>query len=142
MNPDADGQQVQFAFQLAFDYGQISHSDSLNQAKFQNIDPAGTETGPPNPTWPSRPDPWSNYKPGFEVRSYRLCHRVLLYHQFHDQNNGQPFLTQSLHFDYTQSKTGLSQLTAIRETGHRLQPDGTYWEQSIPPQTRLYPLRY
>ena len=38
----------------------------------------------PNPTrpWPCRPDPFSTYRPGFEVRTYRRCHRVLMFHHF------------------------------------------------------------
>jgi len=31
--------------------------------------------------WALRPDPFSRYRPGFEVRSYRRCSRVLMFHQ-------------------------------------------------------------
>jgi RHS repeat-associated protein len=41
----------------------------------------------PTPTdearaWPRRNDPFSTYRPGFEVRTYRLCQRVLMFHRF------------------------------------------------------------
>ena len=35
--------------------------------------------------WPCRPDPFSTYRPGFEVRTYRRCHRVLMFHHFPDE---------------------------------------------------------
>jgi len=112
-----DGQEkVNFSFQLAFDYGQISLGDPSEM------------TG----NWSARPDPFSNYHPRFEVRTLRLCRRVLLYHQFHDQNNGQPFLTHSLTFDYALTSTGISQMQSILETGYRLE-SGSYWSETIPP---------
>src|SRR5262249_53072240 len=30
--------------------------------------------------WPARPDPFSSYRAGFEVRTYRRCRRVLMLH--------------------------------------------------------------
>ena len=32
--------------------------------------------------WAVRPDPFSSYRAGFEVRTYRRCERVLLFHHF------------------------------------------------------------
>ena len=32
--------------------------------------------------WPVRPDPFSTYRAGFEVRTYRICQRVLMFHHF------------------------------------------------------------
>src|SRR5204862_134411 len=32
--------------------------------------------------WPVRPDPFSTYRAGFEVRTYRRCRRVLMFHHF------------------------------------------------------------
>ena len=37
------------------------------------------------PAWPCRPDPFSTYRAGFEVRTYRLCRRVLMFHHFPDE---------------------------------------------------------
>jgi RHS repeat-associated protein len=52
----------------------------------------GDETGQP---WPVRPDPYSSYRPGFEVRHWRRCQRVLMYHHF-----DQPELVRSLELSY------------------------------------------
>ena len=32
--------------------------------------------------WIPRPDPFSRYRAGFEIRSYRRCRRVLMFHHF------------------------------------------------------------
>ncbi len=114
---DAGGQEkVNFSFQLAFDYGQISLDDPSDMAG----------------TWNVRPDPFSDYHPRFEIRTLRLCRRVLLYHQFHDQNNGKPFLTHALAFGYALTTTGLSQMQTVQETGYRLETGGSYWSETIP----------
>ena len=39
-------------------------------------------TGKP---WACRHDPFSSYRAGFEVRTYRLCRRVLMFHHFPDE---------------------------------------------------------
>ena len=36
-------------------------------------------------TWLCRNDPFSTYRAGFEVRTYRLCRRVLMFHHFPDE---------------------------------------------------------
>ena len=37
---------------------------------------------PVNGNWRVRRDPFSVYRSGFEVRTYRLCHRILIFHHF------------------------------------------------------------
>jgi RHS repeat-associated protein len=54
-------------FQVVFDYG--DHSPSVPMPA---IDRA----------WPVRPDAFSSYRSGFEVRTYRRCERVLMFHNF------------------------------------------------------------
>ena len=56
-----------WCFEVVFDYG--DHDTSA---------PTPDESAP----WPVRLDPFSTYKPGFEVRTYRLCRRVLMFHRF------------------------------------------------------------
>src|SRR5262249_22923360 len=53
--------------------------------------------------WPCRLDPFSEYKAGFEIRTYRLCQRILSFHYFKELNDGvtsAPCLVRSLDFDY------------------------------------------
>ncbi|MFZ2168210.1 MAG: SpvB/TcaC N-terminal domain-containing protein, partial [Methylococcaceae bacterium] len=64
---DPDGSKDWF-FEVVFDYGE---HDTAN--------PLPEET---NKKWPVRNDPFSSYRSGFEVRTYRLCQRVLMFHHF------------------------------------------------------------
>ena len=40
--------------------------------------------------WAVRPDPFSSHRAGFEVRTYRRCRRVLMFHHFPDLPTGEP----------------------------------------------------
>src|SRR5262249_40924803 len=62
-----DWDAVTWLFEAVFDYGE--HDTAR---------PASRETG----TWDYRPDPFSTYRSGFEVRTTRLCRRVLMFHHF------------------------------------------------------------
>ncbi len=73
--------------------------------------------------WPARQDPFSDYRPGFEVRTYRLCHRVLLFHDFPELGEV-PALVSSLNFQYQNSPQGYSLLQSIQKTGYKSSPEG------------------
>lgn len=114
-----------FAFRIAFDYGEFSleHPDA------------------PTGKWEMRPDPFSSYRSGFEIRTLRRCKNILTYHCFHDQFNGEPFLTNALSLEYVEAPTPsagqpapfFSFLSSATETGFRKQEDGSYLQQSLPP---------
>lgn len=53
-------------FEVVFDYGEHDEDNPLPR-----------ETGK---IWKARQDPFSSYRAGFEVRTYRLCQRVLMFH--------------------------------------------------------------
>ena len=57
-------------FEIVFDYGE--HTG--NAPKPIDVDP-----------WSARADPFSSYRAGFEVRTYRVCRRVLMFHHFPDE---------------------------------------------------------
>ena len=57
-----------WCFELVFDYGEHDEKAPLPQ-----------ETTQP---WDCRDDPFSTYRATFEVRTYRLCRRVLMFHHF------------------------------------------------------------
>jgi len=65
-NPD-ENNRVDFHFHTIFDYGEHTNNE-LEE----------------NETWAARPDPFSNYKAGFEIRTYRLCQRILMFHNFEE----------------------------------------------------------
>ena len=62
-----------WCFELVFDYGDHDLSN-----------PVPHDTGIP---WACRLDPFSSYRATFEVRTYRLCRRVLMFHNFPDDPN-------------------------------------------------------
>jgi hypothetical protein len=53
----------------------------------------------PTRSWPVRPDPFSVYRAGFEVRTYRRCQRILMFHRFAELGAA-PRLVRSLELDY------------------------------------------
>jgi len=75
-----------YTFQLVLDYGE----HDLN-----NPTPAPT----PGMLWGSRLDPFSDFKAGFEIRTYRLCRRFLLFHSFKELSVN-PMLVRSLDLSY------------------------------------------
>ncbi|HYH81168.1 MAG TPA: SpvB/TcaC N-terminal domain-containing protein, partial [Longimicrobium sp.] len=117
-----------FAFRLVFDYGERSLDDP---------------EAPPG-TWAARPDPFSSYRSGFELRTLRLCRTILLYHCFHDRFGGVPFLTRALSLEYHRATeagepgAGLSFIAAATETGFRRGDDGSYTRKAMPPVTFGY----
>ena len=53
----------------------------------------------PRSSWSARPDPFSVYRSAFEVRTYRRCHHVLMFHRFPELGTD-PCLVRSTTFDY------------------------------------------
>lgn len=75
-------------FQVVFDYGEHGYDESCLEADSAAVTPTQTLVEPDVPTpdeihpWPHRPDAFSTFRSGFEIRTQRLCRRVLMFHQF------------------------------------------------------------
>ena len=55
--------------------------------------------------WLRRPDAFSSFRSGFEIRTYRLCRRVLMFHHFPTEEGvGQDCLVRSTDFVYRDSR--------------------------------------
>jgi hypothetical protein len=105
-------------FEMVFDYG--DHSDPL------------APTPEPDRQWPVRLDPHSTFAPGFEVRTYRLCRRVLSFHSF-DALGPAPVLVGSYVLGGDESAAG-SVLTSVTYTGSRRNAaTGELQTRSLPP---------
>jgi RHS repeat-associated protein len=75
-----------YLFDTLFDYGE--HDAAA---------PSFTEVR----TWPCRFDPFSDCRAGFEIRSYRLCRRILFFHSFAELEFAPaPYLVRSLDLTY------------------------------------------
>jgi RHS repeat-associated protein len=110
-----------FMFELVFDYG-------------EHIEYSSEETK----EWTCRKDAFSHYKAGFEIRTYRLCERVMMFHQFDELNAGARTLVRSLGFRYDQpddpeAPVEVTYLESIYQNGYILKPDGSYYSESLPP---------
>ncbi len=113
---------TRWMFELVFDYGDPPIADP---------DAVGT--------WTCRADPFSRHRAGFEVRTYRLCHRVLMFHRFPDLDGDVPCLVRSLDLTYrsapqysTSSDTGYSFVQSATQWSY--QRDGGAWHRrQLPP---------
>jgi hypothetical protein len=107
----------QWLFEVVFDYG--GHDAAFPQPR-------------PDGTWTRRNDPFSSYKAGFEIRTYRLCRRVLMFHRF-DELGDAPHLVRSTDFDY-QSSPVLTYLTGATQVGYiKIGGEPAYEKKALPP---------
>ena len=118
-------------FEVVFDYGE---HDPTN--------PKPNDSG----IWTVRNDPFSLYRAGFEVRTYRLCQRVLMFHHFLGEAEvGKDCLVRSTDFNYSyeQNPTDVrnpiySFLLSATQTGYKRNPIGGYIQKSLPPLEFTY----
>ncbi|MCG8458080.1 MAG: FG-GAP-like repeat-containing protein [Holophagales bacterium] len=108
--PTHGGGEQRFAFEVIFDYGEYE----------------GTKLEPVRP-WPARPDPFSTYRAGFEIRTYRLCRRILMVHHF----DGPPTLVSATRFAFDPSPFH-SQLTTVEHVGYKRRESGDYASEALP----------
>jgi RHS repeat-associated protein len=94
-----------FLFEVVFDYEEGHHQQvPLDPAlpaaeQHQFVLASAAPLGP----WAARPDPFSSYRSGFEVRTHRRCRRVLMFHHIPDLPTGErgyEGLVTSTEFDY------------------------------------------
>jgi RHS repeat-associated protein len=115
---------TEWLFEVVFDYGE---HDLENPAPGDSLQ------------WPVRQDPFSSYRAGFEVRTYRLCRRALMFHRF-DELGQTPCLTHSTDFTYSYENNSegserptFSFLISTTQSGYKRQTDGSYIKRSLPP---------
>jgi hypothetical protein len=79
-----DLSRMEWLFELVMDYGDHDGANPAIQ---------------PIQSWDVRPDPFSTSRAGFEVRTYRRCRRILMFHNF-EELGPEPRLVRSLALDY------------------------------------------
>jgi hypothetical protein len=112
-------------FEVVFDYGE--HDAAA---------PTPNDEG----DWRFRADPFSSYRAGFEVRTTRLCQRVLMFHHFPEEEDvGADCLVRSTDFDYSHEHGPSNThnpiytfLRAVTQNGYRRDGDG-YLQRGLPP---------
>ena len=127
-------------FEAVFDYGEHyiengTTADDQSQPTTVRIEDTG------QPEWATRQDSFSSYRAGFEVRTYRLCRRVLMFHHFDelkdiDYPGGENYLVRATHFAYNET-TVASFITGVTQSGYK-RIDGIYRKKSLPPVEFTY----
>ncbi|QYR21090.1 hypothetical protein KZ483_25790 [Paenibacillus sp. sptzw28] len=114
---DAYPNETDYLFRTVLDYGEYDTHAPYTKIK----------------DWDFRTDAFSEYKAGFEIRTTRLCKRVLLFHYFAELPGGSA-LVKSLNCGYdTVSEAGFTFLNSITAYGYIKKPDGTYTDKLMPP---------
>lgn len=117
-------------FEAVFDYGDHDASVPTPAASI---------------SWPARHDPFSSYRAGFEIRTYRICQRVLMFHHFADEAGvGRDCLVRSTDFTYSNEVEPSSArnpvytfLQAVTQSGYR-RAGALYELSSLPPLAFSY----
>jgi RHS repeat-associated protein len=90
---------MEWLFEVVFDYDQGRLLTPAGSASDVVLASSETAQG-----WAARPDPFSCYRAGFEVRTHRRCHRVLMFHRFAELGD-KPCLVRSTDLDYDDIET-------------------------------------
>ena len=117
-------------FEVVFDYEDGHYQEQQSDAN-ERIFAQATIALPQDSSWPVRQDPFSTYRAGFEVRTYRLCRRALMFHHFLDELDTADYLVRSTEFTYNQSSIA-SFITQVTQSGYVRQPSGNYLKKSLP----------
>lgn len=123
-------QNAGWMFEVVLDYGE--HDSDI---------PTPADLG----LWTYRHDPFSSYRAGFEVRTTRLCQRVLMFHHFADEAGvGNNCLVCSTDFTYSYEEDPsdisipiYTFLLSVTQSGYK-RHDGGYLKRSLPPLDFVY----
>ncbi|UCH87895.1 MAG: hypothetical protein JSV49_06395 [Thermoplasmata archaeon] len=110
-------------FQVVFDYGE---HDAVNP----------TPEDDQHQTWNLRPDPFSRYRAGFEIRTRRRCERILMFHHFPNELGQDAYLVRSTDITYINRSLALF-VGGITQTGYIKEGTG-YQSKSFPPVEFTY----
>jgi len=103
-------------FTVVFDYGE---HDPTN--------PTPTDSAP----WLCRQDPFSSFRSGFDIRTYRLCQRILMFHQFPNELGKPSSLVSSTNLGYAENPIA-TYLSSATRMGYLSTATG-YLSNSFPP---------
>ena len=129
LSPDyANG--VQWHFEAVFDYGEGHYDEAPPDARGRVFSTASPQA-PAGARWPVRADPFSSHRAGFEVRSYRLCRRVLMFHRF-PALGADPVLVKSTEFSYRETPAATF-LDSVRHAGFVAFAGRGLYKRTLPP---------
>jgi RHS repeat-associated protein len=122
-------------FELVFDYDEGHYLEDAPDAEGRIFARAVNQL-PEGSARPVRQDPFSSYRASFEVRTYRLCRRALMFHHFPQELDIADCLVRSTEFAYDESPIA-SFITSVSQSGfvQQLTQDqpNRYLKKSPPP---------
>jgi RHS repeat-associated protein len=131
LRPGSHGfHDADWMFETVFDFGEEDYFEFPPESDGRVFVQA-TARQTEERAWPARADSFSTYRSGFEVRTSRLCRRVLLFHHFPDELGSTHYLVRSTECEFHEKPTG-SLLTRIIQSGYKRQSNGRYLKQSLP----------
>ena len=116
--------QSQWHFEMVFDYGEYNISSD-------NPDPYR-----PVRSWPCRPDPFSTYTAGFEIRTYRRCANTLLFHRFKELGE-HPVLVHANSYNYCSNEAEISIIASVTDTGYQWNAAKHHYETASFPDLKF-----
>jgi RHS repeat-associated protein len=133
---DSIPEQTDFLFRVVLDYGE--HDTSEPVIKDIHLE---------KNKWTCRKDPFSTYRSGFEIRTYRRCNRIFMFHCFDSTElPHNPYLTKSVQLFYDdgitltgnqQEVTGFSFLIRARQNGHLWDAAASSYKTKFLPETEI-----
>jgi hypothetical protein len=130
--PAPDFSSAGWMFEVVFDYGEGHYQEMPADADGRIFATAKLKS-PIDSKWPARLDPFSTYRSCFEVRSYRLCRRVLMFHHFPDELGIDDYLVRSTEFSYHEKPNGSFIAEVLQSGFKRIKPTSRYLKRSLPP---------
>jgi len=94
-------------FEIGFEYSASAERENL---------PGETDTA--SDVGSPRPDPFSSFKSGFEIRTSVRCTQISMFHRFEEVAGGQLFPVSATEFVY-ENASSMSFLQAVRHIGYR-----------------------
>ena len=123
-------ENADWMFEVVFDYGDADYSqEEPDHEGWVRV--RATARARPDSHWAVRNDPFSSYRSGFEVRTYRLCRRVLMFHHFPQELGTRDYLVRSTEFEFHEKPLG-SFISRVVQSGFKLQEDSRYLKKSLP----------
>ena len=111
---------VHWHFSIVFDYGSYDINPS-------NSTPCDIPKGN---TWACRQDPFSDYSAGFEIRTYRLCQNIMLFHYFAEICLTGPVLNTVLQLRHSESQL-MTLINSVQHIGYQYDKTGNYKTRSL-----------
>jgi RHS repeat-associated protein len=109
---------------------------------------ASNHTPVPDQAWSARIDAFSGFQSGFEIRTYRLCKRILMFHRFRELNNNTATLVRALELAYkndssTEAAAETDYIISATQRGYSQRADLSYVSKALPAMKLKYsPFRW